>query len=99
MRYPARRQGLRQRRDPSADRSRRGCPEYPAQGQPTPEAVLLARTLSRPQRNRAHVRPPQGLPSDRDPLRQARGKLPRCRLRRRNRQLPVMSLEPTRVVE
>ena len=55
------------------------------------EKLLLAAPLSQPQRHRAHVRSPQGLPSHRNTLRPAGRQLPRRRLPRRNRQLLVIS--------
>ncbi len=47
-----------------------------------------------PQRRRAYVRPPQGLPQDRHPLRPSRPKLPRRRLSCRYDLLLVMSPGP-----
>src|SRR5436305_11666272 len=58
------------------------------------EELLLAIALSQPQRHRAHVLPPEGLPTRRDPLRPQRRELPRRSLHRGRRQLLVMSLHP-----
>src|SRR5687767_7665992 len=76
-------------------RGQRHPPEYPAQGEPDLEELLLARPLPRPQRHRAYVLSPEGLPAYRHALRPARHQLPRRRLHRRNRQLLVMSLDPS----
>src|SRR3954471_10475479 len=54
----------------------------------------LAIPLSHPQRHRAHVLPPEGLPTRRDPLRPQCRELPRRSLHRGRRQLLVMSLDP-----
>ena len=48
-----------------------------------------------PQRHRAHVLPPEGLPTRRDPLRPQCRELPRRSLHRGRRQLLVMSLDPS----
>ena len=93
---PARRQGLRHQRDPSSGRGERGGSQHPLQDHSTLEGVLLAHSLPWPQRHRAHVLPPQGLPSRGHPLRPARNKLSRRRLPRCHRQLLVMSLSPKR---
>ena len=53
--------------------------------------MLLAVPLSRPERHRTHVLPPERLSPDRHSLRPKRGKLPRRRLPRRRRHLLVMS--------
>src|SRR3954451_12821600 len=58
------------------------------------EELLLAIPLSQPQRHRAHVLPPEGLPTRRDPLRPQCRELPRRSLHRGRRQLLVMSLDP-----
>src|SRR5688572_19442181 len=76
-------------------RGQRHPPEYPAQGEPDLEELLLARPLPRPQRHRAHVLSPERLPAYRHALRPARHQLPRRRLHRRNRQLLVMSPDPS----
>ncbi|WP_373323414.1 transposase [Methylobacterium longum] len=44
------------------------APNIPAQGQSALQAIFLPRALSRAQRHRADVRPPQGLPSYRHEL-------------------------------
>ena len=92
--HPAWRQGLRHRRDPPPDRGDRRNAEHPAQGQPTLEELLLACSLPRSQRHRAHVLPPQGLPPHRHSLRPLGDELSRRRLYRGHRQLLVMSPDP-----
>ena len=48
---------------PPTDRGK-GCDaEHPAQGEPTLEELLFARPLSKPQRHRAYVLSPEGLPA------------------------------------
>src|SRR3954453_12599832 len=59
------------------------------------EELLLAIPLSQPQRHRAHVLPPEGLPTRRDSLRPQCRELPRRSLHRGRRQLLVMSLDPS----
>lgn len=68
--------------------------EHPAKSQSALQELLLTRALPKPERHRAHVLPPQGLPACRDPLRQIGDPFPRRSLHRRHRQLPVMSLDP-----
>src|SRR3954451_12737003 len=63
------------------------------------EELLLAIPLSQPQRHRAHVLPPEGLPTRRDPLRPQCRELPRRSLHRGRRQLLVMSLDPKSLAE
>ena len=58
------------------------------------EELLFAVPLSQPQRHRAHVLPPKGLPARRNKIRSKRRELSRRRLHRRSGQLLVMSLEP-----
>ena len=58
------------------------------------EKLLLAIPISQPKRHRAHVLPPEGLPTRRDPLRPQCRELPRRSLHRGRRQLLVMSLDP-----
>ncbi len=89
------RQGLRQRYHPPTDRGGRSRAQYPAQGQPALEALLLTRALPGAQRHRADVRTPERLPPYCHPLRSLGDQLPRRRLPRRHRQLLVMSLEPS----
>src|SRR6185437_13466212 len=73
-----------------------GCDaEHPAQGEPTLEELLLARPLSKPQRHRAHVLSPEGLPSHRHQIRPSRNQFPRSRLHRCGCQLLVMSPDPS----
>ena len=88
--HRAGRQGLRQRRHTAADCDSRCRAQHPAKRQPPLEAVLLTRALARAQRHRTHVRPPQGLPPHRHPLRPSGDQLSRRRLPRRHRQLLVM---------
>ena len=59
------------------------------------EELLLAVPLSQPKRHRAHVLPPEGLSARRHPLRPERRELPRRSLHRRDRQLLVMSPDPS----
>lgn len=94
--HSPRRQGLRQQRHPSSGRGERYDAEHPAQSQPALEELLLACALSRPQRHRVHVLPPQGLPPRRHAIRPQRRQLPRRRLHRCNRQLLVMSPGPNK---
>src|SRR4051795_8458469 len=56
--------------------------------------IASRHSLSQPQRHRAHVLPPEGLPTRRDPLRPQCRELPRRSLHRGRRQLLVMSLDP-----
>ncbi|WP_445376083.1 transposase [Nitrobacter vulgaris] len=74
-------------------------PNIPPKGEPTLEELLLARPLSKPQRDRAHVLSPEGLPSHRHQIRSSRNQFPRSRLHRCGCQLLVMSLDPRLVVE
>jgi transposase len=69
--------------------------QHPAQGKPEMEKLLLAAPLSQPQRHRAHVLPPQGLPAHSDALRPKRCQFPRRRLRRGNRLLLDMGPDPS----
>ena len=66
-------------------------PNIPPKANRDLEELLLARPLSRPQRHRAHVLSPEGLPAYRHALRPARHQLSRRRLHRRNCQLLVIS--------
>ena len=61
----------------------------------TLEELLLARPLSKPQRHRAHVLSPEGLPSHRHQIRSSRNQFPRSRLHRCGCQLLVMSPDPS----
>ena len=58
------------------------------------EVLLLALPLPQPQRHRAHVLPPKGLPPRGDALRPKRRQLPRRGLHRSDRQLLVMKSGP-----
>ncbi len=68
MRNPARRQGLRQRRHPSASRAGWRGAEHPAQGQSQMEERLFAVPPSQSQRHRAHVPSIEGLQAGRDAI-------------------------------
>jgi hypothetical protein len=59
------------------------------------EALLLAIPLPKPKRDRADVLQVERLQTRRYPLRPKRNELPRRSLHRRNRQLLVMSPEPS----
>ena len=72
LRHPACGQGLRRRRHPPSGRGTRRDAQHPAQGQSQMEELLLAVPLPKPQRDRAHVLPLEGLQARRHAIRSKR---------------------------
>ena len=69
-------------------------PNIPTQSQSQMKELLLARSLQRSKRHRAHVLSPQGFPENCEPIRSKCCQLPRCRMHRSRRQLLLMGPDP-----
>ncbi len=85
---------LRHRRREGRGEQRRCHAEYSAQNKPSLQAAIQLGSLSRPQRDRTHVRQAQGLTTHRNALRQTRNQLPCRRPPHSGSVLLVMSPEP-----